>query len=353
VPHDSAATLFAVARAKPAVLAFVVATLAPAAYADTIVVKSAELRLDEDTYVLSAEFELAFNPTLEEAIQKGVPLYFVFEFELLRPRWYWVDEKVLSLTTQYRVSYNALTRQYRVAIASLARRSMRSTTSSAFCRASRRARSRASTSSSRAYATRPRLACARRQRLPKPFQVNALASRDWTLQSEWYRWSFTRERLLPSRRMRWLLLVLACLGAIALFLLATASANTELFAKSIDTLLFVNGVLGALLMAVVGAQLWQLWLKRVRRVRLAPRGAPRAGVRAGRGAAGRAGLRGSVLFIGRSIESWFDVRVDRALEGGSTSAATRSTISSRKRSTRRTRSPSRSPKAAAAACPAR
>ena len=27
--------------------------------------------------------------------------------------------------------------------------------------------------------------------LPKPFQVNALASRDWSLQSEWYRWSFT------------------------------------------------------------------------------------------------------------------------------------------------------------------
>jgi hypothetical protein len=38
-----------------------------------------------------AEFDLAFNPTLEEAIQKGVPLYFVFEFELSRPRWYWVD----------------------------------------------------------------------------------------------------------------------------------------------------------------------------------------------------------------------------------------------------------------------
>jgi hypothetical protein len=27
--------------------------------------------------------------------------------------------------------------------------------------------------------------------LPKPFQINALASRDWTLQSEWHRWSFT------------------------------------------------------------------------------------------------------------------------------------------------------------------
>ncbi len=123
--------------------------------------------------------------------------------------------------------------------------------------------------------------------------------------------------LLPSRRMRWLLLVLACLGAIALFLLATASANTELFAKSIDTLLFVNGVLGALLMAVVGAQLWQLWRKRSSGVfgsRLAVRLVlvfalvavlPGALVYAA-----------SVLFIGRSIESWFDVRVDRALEGG-------------------------------------
>ena len=27
--------------------------------------------------------------------------------------------------------------------------------------------------------------------LPKPFQINALASRDWTLQSDWYRWDFT------------------------------------------------------------------------------------------------------------------------------------------------------------------
>src|SRR4029077_9049508 len=123
--------------------------------------------------------------------------------------------------------------------------------------------------------------------------------------------------LLPSRRMRWLLLVLACLGAISLFLLATASANTELFAKGIDTLLVINGVLGALLMAVVGAQLWQLWRKR------------RSGVFGSRLAVrlvlvfalvavlpGALVYAASVLFIGRSIESWFDVRVDRALEGG-------------------------------------
>ena len=27
--------------------------------------------------------------------------------------------------------------------------------------------------------------------LPKPFQINALASREWSLESEWYRWTFT------------------------------------------------------------------------------------------------------------------------------------------------------------------
>jgi hypothetical protein len=41
-------------------------------------------------------------------------------------------------------------------------------------------------------------------------------------------------RLLPSRGTRWLLLVLDCLAASSLFLLATASANTELFARRYD-----------------------------------------------------------------------------------------------------------------------
>ena len=118
-------------------LAFALAALvSAAALADTIVVKSAELRADEDGYVLNAEFELAINPTLDEALQKGVPLYFVLEFELARPRWYWFDEKVLTATTQYRVSYNALTRQYRVASGLLGQsRSTRSTRSSGSCRA--------------------------------------------------------------------------------------------------------------------------------------------------------------------------------------------------------------------------
>ena len=160
--------------------------------ADTITVKSAEIRADEDGYVVSAEFDLTFNPTLEEAIQKGVPLYFVFEFDLSRPRWYWVDEKVLSFSTHYRVSYNAITRQYRVAIGLL------SQTFDGLDEVERFL----SRINSRQVATLDQLVkgaryeAAVRMRLdvnalPKPFQVSALASRDWSMQSEWYRWSYT------------------------------------------------------------------------------------------------------------------------------------------------------------------
>ena len=64
---------------------------------------------------------------------------------------------------------------------------------------------------------------------------------------------------LPGKRgLRWLLLASASLSAIAVFLLATATANTALFAQGYDTLLLVNGVLVGLLMLVVGWQLWQL-----------------------------------------------------------------------------------------------
>jgi nitrogen fixation/metabolism regulation signal transduction histidine kinase len=123
---------------------------------------------------------------------------------------------------------------------------------------------------------------------------------------------------LPGKRgLRWLLLVSASLSAIAVFLLATATANTTLFAQGYDTLLILNGVLIALLMLVVG---WQLW--RLRRNLRAGIFGSRLAVRLVFLFALVAVLPGalvyavSVQFIGRSIESWFDVRVDRALEGG-------------------------------------
>ena len=43
-------------------------------------------------------FALSLSPQLEDAVNKGVPLYFLVEFELLRPRWYWWDERTALAT---------------------------------------------------------------------------------------------------------------------------------------------------------------------------------------------------------------------------------------------------------------
>jgi nitrogen fixation/metabolism regulation signal transduction histidine kinase len=123
--------------------------------------------------------------------------------------------------------------------------------------------------------------------------------------------------IFASRALRWLLLVFACLGAIAVFLLALTTSNTELFAGHTDVLVLVNGALVALLMALVGWQLLSLWRKLKRGVfgsRLALRLVLLFALVAV--LPGALVYAVSVQFLGRSIESWFDVRVDRAMEGG-------------------------------------
>ncbi len=124
-------------------------------------------------------------------------------------------------------------------------------------------------------------------------------------------------RLLSPRKIRYFLLALAGLGAVFLFLLATASANTGLFAHNYNLLLVLNGAMVALLMVLVGYQLWRL-----RRNLKAGVFGSRLAVRLVLLFALVAVVPGALLygvsmqFLGKSIESWFDVRVDRALEGG-------------------------------------
>ncbi len=174
-----------------ALLAAGLALLAPHARADSIPVKSAELRAIDGEVVLNADFDFVFNNTLEDALQNGIPLYFVLDIELSRARWWWLDEKVVQTALTYRVSYNALTRQYRVASGLLSQsygsldevqRYIGRITSRPVIRLD------ALTSGAR-YDAAVRLRLDVNQ-LPKPFQVNALASREWTLASEWQRFTF-------------------------------------------------------------------------------------------------------------------------------------------------------------------
>jgi hypothetical protein len=160
------------------------------AQADGIEVRKAALVAAENSYYLDAEFEIALTHTLEEALNKGVPLYFTLEFELIRPRWYWFNEKISSAQQQYRLSYNALTRHYRVGVGTLYENF--SALSEALDFMSKvRLREIAGPDTLKkdtGYTAAVRLRLDTSQ-LPKPFQISAVGSREWSVSSDWHRWT--------------------------------------------------------------------------------------------------------------------------------------------------------------------
>ena len=83
--------------------------------AEGIKIKSFELEKVDSDWVLSAAFQIELSPGLEEATQKGVVLYFQTDFDLVRSRWYWFDEKSVFTQRQTRLSYQPLTQQYSIA----------------------------------------------------------------------------------------------------------------------------------------------------------------------------------------------------------------------------------------------
>ncbi len=165
---------------------------APSRAAEGIEVRRAALVAAEEGYFLEADFEIGLNPTLEDALHKGVPLYFLLEFEVIRPRWYWFNDKVFDTKQQYRLSYNALTRQYRIGVGPLYHNFAAISEALDFLTRVRRRQvlEAGVLAKGNTYTAGVRMRLDVSQ-LPKPFQLNALASRDWNLASDWYRWSVT------------------------------------------------------------------------------------------------------------------------------------------------------------------
>jgi nitrogen fixation/metabolism regulation signal transduction histidine kinase len=117
--------------------------------------------------------------------------------------------------------------------------------------------------------------------------------------------------------MKYLVIISGIIGAILLYLLSSASANTDLFSHSYSGLLALTGALALGLAGLVASQIWQLRNKLKQKVYGA-----KLTLRLVRIFAVIAIMPGllvyavSVQFLGKSIESWFDVRVEKALEGG-------------------------------------
>ncbi|MEW6314040.1 MAG: ATP-binding protein [Pseudomonadota bacterium] len=120
-----------------------------------------------------------------------------------------------------------------------------------------------------------------------------------------------------SSVVRYVTLACVICGVVLLYLLFAASANSDLLARNYPRLLMASAMLVLSLIALVGYQLWQLRRKLKNRVfgsKLTLRLVLLFMLMAVLPGAVVYGA--SVLFLGNSIESWFDVRVDKALEGG-------------------------------------
>ena len=139
---------------------------------------------DPGAYV-DAQFELQLPPSLRDAVDHGIALYFAIEVEVTRSRWYWFDKRVVDDAIEYRLSFSPLTREYRLARGGLAQpfESLDQALATLRHVAQWRVADAAALEGGNTRARiRLRLDTSM---LPKPFQVSALTDRDWTLVSDW------------------------------------------------------------------------------------------------------------------------------------------------------------------------
>ena len=64
--------------------------------------------------LVSANVSFELPTMVEDALLKGIPLFFMLEADLLQERWYWYDKKVAGAQRQLRLAYQPLTRRWRV-----------------------------------------------------------------------------------------------------------------------------------------------------------------------------------------------------------------------------------------------
>jgi hypothetical protein len=68
----------------------------------------------EDGLLLSASVRFDLPQVVDDALDKGIPMYFVAEATVLRDRWYWTDKHIATATRHMRLSYQPLTRRWRL-----------------------------------------------------------------------------------------------------------------------------------------------------------------------------------------------------------------------------------------------
>ncbi len=169
------------------------------AVAQDLTVESAALHLSseggEPGLKLDADFALTLPAVLEDAINRGIALYFTIDLEIYRERWYWFDRRAVEANLTYRLTYSPLTRQYRLARGAFALPFDNLAEAVATMTRVRnwKVAEPGALAAGADYRARVRMRLDT-SLLPKPFQIDALTNRDWTLASDWRALAVPAER---------------------------------------------------------------------------------------------------------------------------------------------------------------
>jgi hypothetical protein len=100
-----------------ALLAGLVAT--PSAQAQAVDLKQLQLQRRDGELTLEFSARLTLGPAIEDALHRGVPLYFNARATVYRDRWYWRDERVARASRTWRLSWQPLTASWRLSLGGL------------------------------------------------------------------------------------------------------------------------------------------------------------------------------------------------------------------------------------------
>jgi len=100
------------------VLAACLLAFAAPALAQPPATEITQLRLErtEEGVLLSANIAFELPTVIDDALDKGIPMFFVAEAVLFRDRWYWYDKQVAAAARHMRLSYQPLTRRWRLVV---------------------------------------------------------------------------------------------------------------------------------------------------------------------------------------------------------------------------------------------
>lgn len=162
-----------------------------------------EVERTEDGVLLSAAIHFHLPTVIDDALQKGIPMFFVAEASVYRERWYWYDKRVATTARHMRLAFQPLTRRWRLQVSShpignsgMVLGQMFDSRDEALAAVQRISRWRIAEpgdldpEATHEVEFRFRLDLSQ---LPRPFQIGAVGHSEWTIAAD------RRQRLYPGQ----------------------------------------------------------------------------------------------------------------------------------------------------------